>query len=158
MTVSTPLDADSRLSQEFDSNFPHVELSSVKDVRNCELSDIRTPDKAAAIENSPLPLPLDSPCLRMTEDNSSSSETVNEFVSAGANPGSPGNLPPLSPADVVQPKNDGMEGEILRQNSRHYADEMDAVQSWSQPAAFAGFVFMTVLISWILYRRLRRTT
>lgn len=162
MTVSTPLDDDFRLSQEFYSNFPRVESSPpVYDIRNSELSDIRTSGETADTENDPEifgSVSMDSPCLRTSEDNSSSSETGTEFVPADADPGS---LLLLSPANVVQSKNDGTEAEILRQNSQQFVDEMDAVQStvvWSQPGAFAGFVLMAVLISWILYQRVRRTT
>lgn len=164
MTVSTPLDADSRLNQEFvDSNFPYVELSPVKDIRYSELSDIRPSVEADAIQNGPEifgSVPLEPACLRTSEDNSSSSETgAEEFVLADANPGSPGGLLLVSPANLAQLKNHGAEGEILRQSSQQYADEMDAAQSvWSRPEAIAGFVLMAVLISWILYRRVRRTT
>lgn len=158
MTVSTPLDGDFRLSEEIYTNYPpRVESSSVYDVRTSELSDVRTSGETVDSENDPEifgSLSMDSSCLRTSEGNSSSSEAGTEFV--------PGSLLLLSPADVVQSKNDGgAEAEFLRQDSQQYVDEMDAVQStvaWSQPGAVAGFVLMAVLISWILYQRVRRTT
>lgn len=158
VTVSTPLDGDFRLSEEIYTNYPpRVESSSVYDVRTSELSDVRTSGETVDSENDPEifgSLSMDSSCLRASEGISSSSEAGTEFV--------PGSLLLLSPADVVQPKNDGgAEAEFLRQDSQQYVDEMDAVQStvaWSQPGAVAGFVLMAVLISWILYQRVRRTT